>query len=49
LQKLLALAQVEDHSVLRERCVQKKAWASVAERGTGMRVIVAFLARALLM
>src|SRR5712692_9192488 len=37
-----ALAKMEGNSVIRERCGQKNAWDSVAERGTGMRVIAGF-------
>ena len=41
-QQLLALANVEGHRDLPERCGQNNGWDSVAERGTGMRVIAAF-------
>ena len=41
-QKLVALANVYGNSFIRERCGQKKAWDSVAECGTGRRVIAVF-------
>ena len=41
-QKLLALALVEGHSVIRRRYGQKNAWYFVAEHGTVMRLVPMF-------